>query len=42
MVAAGRLRSARWREADRFGLTVTDNSQHVWIDNPAGCHIWPL
>ncbi|HEX2298894.1 MAG TPA: protein-L-isoaspartate(D-aspartate) O-methyltransferase, partial [Pseudonocardiaceae bacterium] len=27
---------------DRFGLTVTDNSQHVWIDNPAGRHIWPL
>ncbi|WP_245645373.1 methyltransferase domain-containing protein [Pseudonocardia acaciae] len=36
-----------WAEAgqpgwERFGLTVTANDQHVWLDNPDSPHRWPL
>jgi methyltransferase of ATP-grasp peptide maturase system len=27
---------------DRFGLTVTQEHQHVWLDNPTGAHSWPV
>jgi methyltransferase of ATP-grasp peptide maturase system len=27
---------------DRFGLTVTENHQHVWLDTPTSTHTWPL
>jgi methyltransferase of ATP-grasp peptide maturase system len=38
---------ARWTELDqpgwdRFGLTVTENHQHVWLDTPTNHHTWPL
>ena len=38
---------ALWTEVgqpgwDRFGLTVTQERQRVWLDTPAGAHTWPL
>ncbi|MGH3901388.1 MAG: hypothetical protein ACRDTA_24675 [Pseudonocardiaceae bacterium] len=27
---------------ERFGLTVTENHQHVWLDTPTNQHTWPL
>ena len=27
---------------DRFGITATTDSQHVWFDDPDGPHRWPL
>ncbi|MGQ0779301.1 MAG: ATP-grasp peptide maturase system methyltransferase [Pseudonocardiales bacterium] len=27
---------------NRFGLTVTENHQQVWLDTPTSAHIWPL
>jgi hypothetical protein len=27
---------------DRFGLTVTEHHQHVWLDAPTSPHTWPL
>lgn len=27
---------------ERFGLTVTAERQHVWLDHPDGVHRWPL
>ncbi|MBV8542098.1 MAG: hypothetical protein JO364_14285 [Pseudonocardiales bacterium] len=27
---------------DRFGLTVTQDHQHVWLDTPTSSHTWPL
>lgn len=27
---------------DRFGLTVAEDHQHVWLDTPAGDRTWPL
>jgi hypothetical protein len=26
---------------ERFGLTVTENHQQVWLDTPASAHTWP-
>ncbi|MGH3800358.1 MAG: methyltransferase domain-containing protein [Pseudonocardiaceae bacterium] len=38
---------ARWTELDhpgwdRFGLTVTEHHQHIWLDTPTNQHTWPL
>lgn len=38
---------ARWTTLerpgwDRFGLTVTEDHQHVWLDTPTSSHTWPL
>ncbi len=27
---------------DRFGLTVTEDQQWIWLDSPNGVHTWPL
>ncbi|MGH3692667.1 MAG: methyltransferase domain-containing protein [Pseudonocardiaceae bacterium] len=27
---------------DRFGLTVTEDHQQIWLDTPTGSHTWPL
>lgn len=38
---------ALWKRLDcpgwgRFGLTVTEDRQHVWLDTPTSSHAWPL
>ena len=35
----GKLDHPGW---DRFGLTVTEHHQHVWLDAPTSPHTWPL
>jgi hypothetical protein len=27
---------------DRFGITVTENHQQIWLDSPTSAHSWPL
>jgi methyltransferase of ATP-grasp peptide maturase system len=34
-----RLGQPNW---DRFGLTVTEDHQHVWLDTPTAAHTWSL
>jgi methyltransferase of ATP-grasp peptide maturase system len=35
----GTLNHPGW---DRFGLTVTEDHQHVWLDTPTSSRTWPL